>query len=53
MQDMVVDILLLDLRDEDDFTQYHLRGGARSWFLYLVLPTMFVCPCKSLLFHPY
>jgi rhodanese-related sulfurtransferase len=28
MQDMVVDALLLDLRDEDEFTQYHLKGGA-------------------------
>ena len=30
MQDMMVDALLLDLRDEDDFTQYHLKGGEHS-----------------------
>ncbi len=28
MQDRAIDALLLDLRDEDDFTQYHLKGGA-------------------------
>ncbi|KAL0026752.1 hypothetical protein WJX79_010103 [Trebouxia sp. C0005] len=27
MQNMVVDALLLDLRDEDEFAQYHLKGA--------------------------
>ena len=27
MQDSTVDMLLLDLRDEDDYAQYHLKGG--------------------------
>ena len=27
MQDLTVDMLLLDLRDEDDYAQYHLTGG--------------------------
>lgn len=27
LQDPVVDVLLLDLRDEDAFAQYHVTGG--------------------------
>ena len=27
MQEATVDMLVLDLRDEDDFDQYHLQGG--------------------------
>lgn len=27
MQDLTVDMLLLDLRDEEDYAQYHLQGG--------------------------
>lgn len=30
LQDRGVDMLLLDLRDEDDYTKYHLKGGERS-----------------------
>ena len=36
MQDMVVDALLLDLRDEDEFTQYHLKGGALAFTFWLL-----------------
>ena len=49
MQDMVVDALLLDLRDEDDFTQYHLKGGAHH-FTFLLLDLSFCCllpPCTT------
>lgn len=30
MQDLGVDMLLLDLRDEEAYMQYHLKGGERS-----------------------
>jgi len=39
----VVDALLLDLRDEDEFTQYHLKGGAHH-FTFLLLDLSFCCP---------
>lgn len=27
LQDPTIDVLLLDLRDEEDFLQYHVTGG--------------------------
>ena len=42
MQETTVDMLMLDLRDEDDFAQYHLQGGMPNLLKivqhYLVLP---------------
>ena len=35
MQEASVDMLLLDLRDEDDFAQYHLQGGTKA----MAIPT--------------
>ena len=36
MQDFTVDMLLLDLRDEEAYTQFHLKGGESSSSSYLI-----------------
>lgn len=41
MQDFTVDMLLLDLRDEDAYMQFHLKGGE------LLLHQLAVCSAPA------
>ena len=45
LQDPAVDVLLLDLRDEDDFAQYHVTGGISSVSMQCVPAVLVACEC--------